>query len=75
MFACSVATDSFGHVIVTDFKGDKIYMLDRDGQFLGCIIPEGGIQDPRGVCILGGGEMMVGESMIGIAKRIKYFKE
>nr|XP_019926568.2 uncharacterized protein LOC105337167 isoform X2 [Crassostrea gigas]XP_034327027.1 uncharacterized protein LOC105337167 isoform X2 [Crassostrea gigas] len=74
-FACSVATDSVGHVIVTDFQGNKIHILDRDGRFLRYIIPEGGIKDPRGVCILGHGEMMVGESKTGIAKRIKYLEE
>ena len=71
----SVATDSVGHVIVIDFGGDKIHMLDRDGRFLRYIIPEGGIKYPRGVCILGDGEMMVGECLTGIAKRIKYLED
>nr|XP_034326260.1 uncharacterized protein LOC105344127 [Crassostrea gigas] len=71
----TVATDSVGHVIVTDFNGDKIHMLDRDGRFLRYIIPERGINKPRGVCILGDGEMMVGENLTGIAKRIKYQEE
>ncbi|XP_011450922.3 E3 ubiquitin-protein ligase TRIM71 isoform X1 [Magallana gigas] len=73
--ALSVATDSVGHVIVTDFQGNKIHMLDKDGRFLRYIIPEGGIKDPRGVCILGDGEMMVGDSLTGIAKRIRYLEE
>uniref|UniRef100_K1QIG1 Uncharacterized protein n=1 Tax=Magallana gigas TaxID=29159 RepID=K1QIG1_MAGGI len=73
--ACSVATDSVGHVIVTDFHGNNIHMLDRDGRFLGYIIPEGGINKPRCGCILGDGEMMVGECRTGIAKRIKYLEE
>eukprot|EP00105_Crassostrea_gigas_P021094 XP_011440106.1 PREDICTED: uncharacterized protein LOC105337176 [Crassostrea gigas] len=73
---CStVTTDSVGHVIVTDFQGNKIHMLDRDGRFLRYIIPDGGINKPRGVCILGHGEMMVGECKTGIAKRIKYLEE
>nr|XP_034325703.1 uncharacterized protein LOC117689272 isoform X6 [Crassostrea gigas] len=71
----TVTTDSIGHVIVTDYLGDKIHMLDRDGRFLRYIIPEGGINRPRSVCILGDGEMMVGESLTGIAKRIKYLEE
>ncbi|XP_052702240.1 uncharacterized protein LOC128178889 [Crassostrea angulata] len=71
----TVTTDSVGHVIVTDYNGQKIHMLDRDGRFLRYIIPKGGIEDPRGVCILGHGEMMVGETKTGIAKRIKYLKE
>nr|XP_011442633.2 uncharacterized protein LOC105338975 [Crassostrea gigas] len=71
----SVTTDYVGHVIVTDYQGDKIHMLDRDGRFLRYIIPEAGIKDPRGVCILGDGEMMVGEVLTGIAKRIKYLEE
>eukprot|EP00105_Crassostrea_gigas_P013445 XP_011429764.1 PREDICTED: uncharacterized protein LOC105329957 [Crassostrea gigas] len=73
--ALSVATDSVGHVIVTDDGGDKIHMLDRDGRFLRYIIPEGGIRKPRAVCILGHGEMMVGECETGIIKRIKYLEE
>uniref|UniRef100_K1QY66 Mediator of RNA polymerase II transcription subunit 17 n=1 Tax=Magallana gigas TaxID=29159 RepID=K1QY66_MAGGI len=71
----TVTTDSVGHVIVTDFGGSKVHMLDRDGRFLRYIIPEGGINVPRSVCILGDGEMMVGECKTGIAKRIKYLKE
>nr|XP_034327030.1 uncharacterized protein LOC117689541 [Crassostrea gigas] len=74
-FACSVVTDSVGHVIVTGGVGKKISMLDRDGRFLRYIIPEGGVKDPHGVCILGHGEMMVGERKTGIAKRIKYLEE
>uniref|UniRef100_K1RJS9 Tripartite motif-containing protein 45 n=1 Tax=Magallana gigas TaxID=29159 RepID=K1RJS9_MAGGI len=74
-FACSIATDSVGHVVVTDFCGNKIHMLDKAGRFLRYIIPEGGIEYPRGVCILGHGEMMVGEVLTGIAKRIKYLEE
>uniref|UniRef100_A0A8W8I1U2 B box-type domain-containing protein n=2 Tax=Magallana gigas TaxID=29159 RepID=A0A8W8I1U2_MAGGI len=73
---CStVTTDSIGHVIVTDYHDDKIHLLDRDGRFLRYIIPEGGIKYPRGVCILGDGDMMVGECKTGIAKRIKYLDE
>nr|XP_034325696.1 uncharacterized protein LOC105347626 [Crassostrea gigas] len=71
----TVTNDCVGHVYVTDFNGNKIHMLDRDGRFLRYIIPEGGIKVPRGVCILGDGEMMVGESLTGIAKRIKYLNE
>uniref|UniRef100_A0A8W8I1N9 B box-type domain-containing protein n=1 Tax=Magallana gigas TaxID=29159 RepID=A0A8W8I1N9_MAGGI len=71
----TVTTDSVGHVVVTDYLRDKIHMLDRDGRFLRYITPEGGIDRPRGVCILGDGEMMVGECKTGIAKRIKYLKE
>ncbi|XP_052697169.1 E3 ubiquitin-protein ligase TRIM36-like [Crassostrea angulata] len=71
----SVATDFVGHVIVTEFSRNKIHLLDRDGRFLRYIIPKGGIKNPRGVCILGDGEMMVGECVTGIAKRIKYLEE
>ncbi|XP_022326079.1 uncharacterized protein LOC111126016 [Crassostrea virginica] len=73
--ACSIATDSVGHVYVTDFDGDKIHMLDRDGRFLRYIIPEGGIKFPRPVCMIGDGEMIVGECKTGLAKRIKFLEE
>ncbi|XP_056021507.1 uncharacterized protein LOC125651566 [Ostrea edulis] len=73
-FACAVTTDPAGHVIVTDSTGDKIHMLDRDGRFLRYIIPDQGIKYPRSVCIVGDGELFVGESKTGIAKRIKYLE-
>ena len=73
--ASSVTTDSVGHVYVTDFKGDKIHMLDRDGRFLRYIIPEGGIKGPRAVCMIGECEMIVGEQNTGLAKRIKFLEE
>nr|XP_022323129.1 protein wech-like [Crassostrea virginica] len=73
--ASSVATDSVGHVYVTDCKGDKIHMLDRDGRFLRYIIPEGRINLPRPVCMIGDGEMIVGERDTGLAKRIKFLEE
>nr|XP_022321637.1 E3 ubiquitin-protein ligase TRIM71-like [Crassostrea virginica] len=69
--AMSVATDSVGHVFVTDFKGDKIHMLDKAGRFLRYIEPKGGIKRPRAVCMIGDGEMIVGECRTGLAKRIK----
>ncbi|XP_056006543.1 uncharacterized protein LOC130050450 [Ostrea edulis] len=68
---CCVTTDPAGHVIITDLR-DKIHMLDRDGRFLRYIIPDQGINKPRSVCIVGDGEMFVGENNTGIAKRIKY---
>nr|XP_022321336.1 uncharacterized protein LOC111123346 [Crassostrea virginica] len=71
----SVATDSVGHVYVTDYKGVKIHMLDRDGRFMRYIIPEGGIKNPRPVCMVGDGEMIVGERDTGLAKRIKFLEE
>nr|XP_022323134.1 uncharacterized protein LOC111124508 isoform X2 [Crassostrea virginica] len=71
----SVVTDSVGHVYVTDFNNDKIHMLDRDGRFLRYIIPEGGIKDPRAVCMIGDGEMIVGERDTGLAKRIKFLEK
>ncbi|XP_078327076.1 uncharacterized protein LOC144623043 [Crassostrea virginica] len=73
--ATSVATDSVGHVYVTDDKGDKIHMLDRDGRFLRYIIPEGGIKRPSAICMIDDGEMIVGECKTGLAKRFEFFKE
>ncbi|XP_056001162.1 uncharacterized protein LOC130046459, partial [Ostrea edulis] len=68
----AVTSDPAGHVIVTDSNGDKIHMLDRDGRFLRYIIPNKGINKPRAVCIVGDGEIFVGEQNTGVAKRIKY---
>ena len=50
-------------------------MLGRDGRFLRYIIPDGGIKHPRGVCIICVGEMIVGESMTGVAKSIRFLEE
>nr|XP_022328054.1 uncharacterized protein LOC111127252 isoform X1 [Crassostrea virginica]XP_022328055.1 uncharacterized protein LOC111127252 isoform X1 [Crassostrea virginica] len=72
--ASSVATDSVGYVYVTDYQGDKIHMLDREGRFLRYIIPEGGIKLPRPVCMIENGEMIVGEQNTGLAKRIKFLE-
>lgn len=71
----SVATDTDGHIIVTDYGGNRIHMLNIGGQFLRYVIPEGGVKKPRAVCILGNGEMLVGGNLDGFAKRIKYLKE
>ncbi|XP_078323263.1 uncharacterized protein LOC144622468 [Crassostrea virginica] len=73
--ATSVDTDSIGHVYVSDYNGHKIHMLDRDGRFLRYIIPEGGIKSPRPVCMVDHGEMIVGETLTGLAKRIKFLEE
>ena len=73
-YPMGVVTNSFGHVIVTNFSGHKIHMLDRDGQFLRYIIPEGGIKYPRAVCRMENGEIIVGESVSCIAKGIKFFE-
>ncbi|XP_062572008.1 uncharacterized protein LOC134233973 [Saccostrea cucullata] len=69
---CSRTTDSMHHIIITDFIGDKIHILDRDGRFLRYIIPDQGIQRPRAVCVIREGELMVGECITGMIKRIKY---
>lgn len=75
LLANTVASDIFGHVFVSDFMGIKIHMLDKDGRFMRYIIPEEGIKDPRGVCINGHGELIVGECKTGLAKIIKYIEE
>nr|XP_034304614.1 uncharacterized protein LOC105321083 [Crassostrea gigas] len=73
-FPGSVDNDLSGHVIVADFIGDKIHILNSDGRFLRYIVPKGGINRPDVMCILGHGEILVGESTTGIAKRIKYLE-
>lgn len=74
-FACSVATDSIGQVIVSDYNGIKIRILDKDGRFLRYIVLEDGIKNSRGLCTFGHGEIIVGECITGIAKRIKYLQQ
>lgn len=73
-FVCLVIIDLFGYVIIIDFKGNKIYILDKDGLFFKFIIFEGGIMNLCGLCIFDYGEMMVGECLIGIVKGIKYLE-
>ncbi|XP_062601975.1 uncharacterized protein LOC134263606 [Saccostrea cucullata] len=68
----SLTTDSMRHIIITDYLSNKIHMLDRDGLFLRYIIPDQGIRDPRAVCVVREGELMVGECNSGKVKRIKY---
>ncbi|XP_062580151.1 uncharacterized protein LOC134242134 [Saccostrea cucullata] len=69
---CSLTKDSMHRIITTDFLYHKIHMLDRDGRFLRYIIPDQGIQRPRAVCVVREGELMVGECITGMIKRIKY---
>ncbi|XP_062595026.1 uncharacterized protein LOC134256394 [Saccostrea cucullata] len=69
-----LTTDSMHHIIITNCNGDKIHMLDRDGRFLRYIIPDQGIQRPRAVCVVREGELMVGECITGMIKRIKYLQ-
>lgn len=73
-FVCSVATDLVGHVLVTDFRGIKIRILDKDGRFLRYIVLEDDIKNARGLCTFGNGEVIVAECVTGIAKRIKYLE-
>ena len=73
---CSVATDSVGHVIITDFQGDKIHMLNQDGNFLRYIIPHGiELKFPRALCVLDNDKIIVGECMSGLAKIIQFMKK
>ena len=73
---CSVAADSVGHVIITDFQGDKIHMLNQDGNFLRYIIPHGmELNFPRALCVLDNDKIIVGECMSGLAKIIQFMKK
>lgn len=69
---CGVVTDSMGHIIVTDSQGNSVHMLDKYGRFLRFIAPEKEIASPRAVCIVNEEEILVGESLTGLVKRIKY---
>ncbi|XP_078327109.1 uncharacterized protein LOC111122729 [Crassostrea virginica] len=69
-----VVTDSLGHVIVANFLGHKVHLLDKDGHFLRYIIPEGGINYPRAVCKLDNGDFIIGESVSCLVKGIKFFE-
>lgn len=71
-FPCSITNDKSGNVIITDYRGEKIHFLDRDGKFLKCIVTKESLNGPRAVCVVCHGEMMVGEKTTGLAKRIKY---
>ena len=72
----SVATNTVGHVFITDFRGDKIHMLDQYGKFLRYIMPHGQrIDHPGALCMLDDDELVVGESLSGLAKSIKFMEE
>ena len=70
-----IATDLIGHVFVTDFNGNKIHMLDSDGHFLRNLIPKEGIECPRAVCMISDSEMIVGECLTALAKKIKFIED
>lgn len=69
-----VVTDTVGQVIVANFIGHKIDLLDMDGQVLRYIIPEGGIRYPLAVCKSDNGDIIMGESVSCIAKGINCFE-
>ncbi|XP_022328640.2 uncharacterized protein LOC111127653 [Crassostrea virginica] len=72
----SVTTDTVGHVFISDFRGDKIHMLDQYGKFLRYIIPHGErIDHPRAICMLDDDELIVGEYLSGLSKSIKFMEE
>ena len=72
----SVTTDTVGHVFISDFRGDKIHMLDQYGKFLRYIIPRGErIDHPRAICMLDDDELIVGEYLSGLSKTIKFMEE
>ncbi|XP_078327225.1 uncharacterized protein LOC144617672 [Crassostrea virginica] len=72
----SVTTDTVGHVFISDFRGDKIHMLDQYGKFLRYIIPQGEkIDHPRALCMLDDDELIVGEYLSGLSKTIKFMEE
>nr|XP_022327713.1 uncharacterized protein LOC111127023 [Crassostrea virginica] len=72
----TVATNSIGHVFITDFRGDKIHMLDQYGKFLRYIMPHGEkIDHPRALCMLDDDELIVGECLSGLAKSIKFMEK
>ena len=69
-----------GDIIVTDFLEKKVVTVDRLGifrnfYFLRYLISEGGIKLSRAVCMVGDGEMIVGETLTGLAKAIKFIEE
>ena len=66
-----VVNDSKGLVFVADCKGNKIHILDGDGKFLQYIDSQG-IKNPCALCIIPGGEIIVGESQTGISKILRY---
>ena len=43
--------------------------------FMRYIIPEGGIKLSRALCMVGDGEMIVGETLTGLPKAIKFIEE
>ena len=63
----SVANNSLGNVFLTDCKGEKIHILDEDGKFLKYFDLKG-LKNPCAVCIIPGGDIIVGENETGIAK-------
>ena len=72
----TVATNSIGHVFVTDFRGDKIHMLDQYGKFLRYIMPHGEkIDHPRALCKLDDDELIVRECLSSLAKSIKFMEK
>ena len=70
-WAYYISKNVIGDIIVTDFLEKKGVTVDRLGifryfHFLRNIISEGGIKLSRAVCMVGDGEMIVGETLTGL---------
>ena len=74
LWPAGVATDSVGHVYITDTILHVIHMLDRDGGFLRCITLDTEIiKFPFAISMIGDSEMILGE--LSTVKRIKLLEQ
>ena len=76
-YPCDLCADEIGHVLITDYKNDKVHILDKDGKFIKYLLTkEQGLESPFGICIDSEGNAWIGESKQFISKMriVKYLQ-
>nr|XP_022338788.1 uncharacterized protein LOC111134224 [Crassostrea virginica] len=70
-----ICTDVLGHILVCDFNGETVHLLDQDGGFLSIILSsQQGITSPRGVCVDDENNLYVGQSNTNTVIVYKYLQ-
>jgi sugar lactone lactonase YvrE len=65
-------TDPVGHIIVADWRKNRLHILGQNGRFLRCV--DSGLSRPVGLSVDSEGRLWVGQIESGEVKVIQYMK-